>query len=113
MAKSSVLQKQGEADVEKFFVSSLNDRMFRQMVDSIRDYEIIVLDTSGRVRSWNEGARALKGYSEAEILGSHFSCFYTHEDVVQGKPEMELKMALSTGRFEDLGWRVRKDGSRF
>lgn len=113
MAKGSVLQKKGGAEVEKFFVPSLDDRMFRQMVDSITDYEIIVLDTTGRVMSWNEGARSLKGYSEAEILGRHFSCFYTQEDVALGKPDMELKMALSTGRFEDLGWRVKKDGSRF
>ncbi len=113
MAKGSVMQNQNNGEVENFFVSKLEDRIFRQMVDSIRDYEIIVLDTKGRVMSWNEGARCLKGYSEEEILGRHFSCFYTTEDVAQGKPEAELKMALTTGRFEDLGWRVKKDGSHF
>lgn len=112
MAKGSVMNKPGAAD-EKSIVSAVEDRMFRQMVESIRDYEIIVLDTTGRVMTWNEGARNLKGYSESEILGRHFSCFYTPEDLAEGKPETELKVAKATGRFEDLGWRVKKDGSRF
>ncbi|MCC7531037.1 MAG: PAS domain-containing methyl-accepting chemotaxis protein [Candidatus Melainabacteria bacterium] len=113
MAKGNVAQKPSQNGTDEFTASTLDDRIFRQLVDSIRDYEIILLDTGGQVMSWNEGARCLKGYSEEEILGRHFSCFYTQDDIAQGKPEMELKMALASGRIEDLGWRVRKDGSRF
>lgn len=113
MAKGNVAQKPSQNGTDEFTASTLDDRIFRQLVDSIRDYEIILLDTGGQVMSWNEGARCLKGYSEEEILGRHFSCLYTQDDIAQGKPEMELKMALASGRIEDLGWRVRKDGSRF
>lgn len=93
--------------------SAVNDEIFRQLVQSIADYEIIILDVQGRVVTWNEGARRLKGYTESEIVGRHFSCFYPQEDVAAGKPELELQVALSTGRFEDAGYRLRKDGSRF
>jgi PAS domain S-box-containing protein len=72
-----------------------------------------MLDPQGRVASWNSGAQEIKGYLQAEILGEHFSCFYTAHDRENGKPQAALATAERTGRFEDDGWRLRKDGSRF
>jgi len=86
---------------------------FRHLVESVKDYAIFLLDTRGRISSWNEGARRIKGYEEHEILGMHFSAFYPQEDIEAGKPERELRMARESGRVEDEGWRVRKDGTRF
>ncbi|HET6330745.1 MAG TPA: PAS domain S-box protein, partial [Holophagaceae bacterium] len=83
------------------------------MVESIRDYAILMLDPEGRVSTWNTGASRIKGYEAKEILGRRFSCFYTPEDVADGKPEQLLQGALEKGRVEEEGWRVRKDGSRF
>jgi PAS domain S-box-containing protein len=85
----------------------------RLLIASVKDYAIFVLDPTGHVASWNPGAERLKGYSAAEIVGQHFSRFYPEEDVRSGKCEMELEGAERVGRFEDEGWRVRKDGSRF
>jgi PAS domain S-box-containing protein len=90
-----------------------NEERLRFLVDCIEDYAIFMLDPAGRVMSWNTGAAKIKLYSANEIIGQHFSCFYPEEDVVAGKPAMELRTAAAEGRFEDLGWRVRKDGSRF
>jgi methyl-accepting chemotaxis protein len=87
--------------------------MFRLLVDSVRDYAILILDPTGHVRTWNAGAERIKGYRPQEIIGKHFSVFYTHEDVARGKPETELRVAAAEGRYEDEGWRVRKDGSRY
>jgi len=89
------------------------EERFRLMVESVKDYAIFMLDVEGRVISWNAGAERLKGYGPEEILGQHFSRFYPSEDVRAGKPERELESAIATGRVEDEGWRVRKDGSRF
>lgn len=86
---------------------------FQLLVESIKDYAIFLLDAEGRILTWNEGARRIKGYDHDEIIGSHFSVFYPPEDVMAGKPERELAVARETGRVEDEGWRVRKDGSRF
>src|SRR5688572_28538273 len=72
-----------------------------------------MLDPKGRVASWNSGAEKLKGYSREEILGRHFSVFYPREAVETGWPDEELRRARQLGRFEDEGWRIRKDGSRF
>jgi rsbT co-antagonist protein RsbR len=83
------------------------------LIANVRDYAIIVLDPEGRVRSWNKAAERIKGYKAQEILGKHFSTFYPKEDVEAGKPARELAVAAEEGRFEDDGWRVRKDGSRF
>jgi PAS domain S-box-containing protein len=77
----------------------------------VKDYAIFMLDTEGHIASWNQGAARIKGYSADEILGKHFSIFYTPEEVASGKCEYELKEAALTGRFEDEGWRVRKDGT--
>jgi PAS domain S-box-containing protein len=90
-----------------------NVQTLQQLFDGIQDYAIFLLDCDGRVESWSAGAERIKGYSADEILGQHFSCFYTREDVANGKPERELEQAIRTGRVEDETWRVRKDGSRF
>ncbi|MGO4326563.1 PAS domain S-box protein [Cupriavidus sp. 2TAF22] len=89
------------------------DVSFREVVESIVDYAIFTLDTAGRVTSWNAGARKMKGYADNEILGEHFSRFYTEEAIARGWPEHELRVARLEGRFEDEGWRVRADGTRF
>jgi PAS domain S-box-containing protein len=85
---------------------------FRLLVASVRDYAIFMLDPTGRVSTWNTGAERIKGYKADEIIGKHFSTFYPREDVAAGKTERELEIASREGRFEEEGWRVRKDGSR-
>jgi PAS domain S-box-containing protein len=90
-----------------------SEERFRLMVSNVKDYAILMLDPQGRVASWNEGAERIKGYRAEEIVGQHFSRFYPDEDVKSGKPPLELEEASKNGRFEDEGWRVRKDGSRF
>lgn len=86
---------------------------FRPLVESVKDYAIYVLDTHGKVVSWNRGAERIKGYKAEEIIGRNFCCFYTPEDRKAGKPEKALTNATQNGQFEMEGWRVRKDGSRF
>jgi len=86
---------------------------YRRMVDAIRDYAIFLLDPTGRVATWNTGAERIKGYSAEEIIGSHFSRFYTQPDRDRGLPAHELETAIATGRYEDEGWRVHKDGTTF
>ena len=90
-----------------------SEERFRLMVEAVRDYAIFMLDTKGYIVSWNEGAKRIKGYSADEIIGKHFSTFYTSEDLDSKKPERELKIAIATGKYEEEGWRVRKDGSLF
>jgi PAS domain S-box-containing protein len=85
---------------------------FRLFVGAVQDYAIFLLDTGGVVKSWNLGAERIKGYKASEIIGCHFSVFYPEEDRRSGKPAWELDVALKNERFEDEGWRVRKDGSR-
>ncbi len=94
-------------------MDEVGDRLFRLMVDRVQDYAIFVLDRDGHIRSWNAGAALIKGYSADEIIGRHFSTFYTPDDIARHWPEHELKLATTEGRFEDSGWRVRKDGTRF
>ena len=86
---------------------------YRLLVENVKDYAIVMIDPQGYVVTWNAGAQKIKGYTADEIIGKHFSIFYTKEDVAQGKTEKELSMALKDGRYEDESWRVRKDGSRF
>jgi PAS domain S-box-containing protein len=86
---------------------------FRLMVESVSDYAIVMLDPDGCVASWNTGAQRIKGYSADEILGRHFSTFYPEDDVAAGKPQHDLDDVAATGRHEDEGWRIRKDGSMF
>jgi PAS domain S-box-containing protein len=90
-----------------------DSRRFRLLMDAITDYAIYMLDDAGRVSSWNAGAQRFKGYAADEIIGQHFSCFYTMEDRDSGLPSRALRTAATEGRFENEGWRVRKDGSRF
>ncbi|MFL5539231.1 MAG: PAS domain-containing sensor histidine kinase, partial [Longimicrobiaceae bacterium] len=90
-----------------------SEERFRLLVQSVRDYGIFMLDPGGHIASWNEGAQHIKGYTESEIRGQHFSVFYPREDVEAGKPAWELEVAAREGRFEDEGWRIRKDGTRF
>jgi PAS domain S-box-containing protein len=89
------------------------EESFQLMVESVSDCAIIMLDQDGRVKSWNTGAQRIKGYDAKEIIGQYKSCFYTLEDIAIHKPERALQEAAATGRFEDDGWRVRKDGSTF
>ena len=89
------------------------EKQLRLLVDSAKDYAIFMLDSSGQIASWNPGAERIKGYKANEIIGRHFSCFYPLEDVKNGKPERELQKAIAEGRYEEEGWRIRKDGSRF
>jgi PAS domain S-box-containing protein len=90
-----------------------SEERFRLIVSNIKDYAIVVLDPEGRITSWNGGAEKINGYSKEEILAKHFSLFYSGEDIAAAKPMNELKSAREQGRFEDEGWRVRKDGSCF
>jgi PAS domain S-box-containing protein len=90
-----------------------NEELFRLLVDGITDYAIYVLDPQGRVKTWNIGAQRIKGYRAEEIIGQPLSVFYTREAAGRRWPEHELEVALREGRFEDEGWRVRKDGSQF
>jgi PAS domain S-box-containing protein len=87
------------------------EEMFRLLVSGVVDYAIFMLDTQGRITTWNEGAQRIKGYSEREILGRSFSTFYPEEDIRAGKPSWELVVAERDGRYEEEGWRLRKDGS--
>jgi PAS domain S-box-containing protein len=93
--------------------SSSMEGRYRLLVDAITDYAIYMLDTDGHVSSWNAGAQRFKGYTESEILGEHFSRFYTPEELAAGVPARALATAEADGRFEAEGWRVRKDGERF
>jgi PAS domain S-box-containing protein len=91
----------------------LSEERLRLLVGAVEDYAIYMLDPTGHISTWNTGAQRLKGYSAAEILGQHFSLFFTAEARADGKPERELESARSFGRFEEEGVRVRKDGSEF
>ncbi len=90
-----------------------NEERFRILVESVKDYAIFMLDAEGRVATWNAGAQRIKGYAADEIIGHHLSVFYSAEDNRAGKTEHELRAALRDGRYEDEGWRLRKDGTRF
>jgi PAS domain S-box-containing protein len=91
----------------------VSDDPFRLLIQSIVDYAIYMLDPRGCVTSWNVGAERIKGFSADEIIGEHFSLFYTEEDRAAGVPAKVLETARREGKFEGEGWRVRKDGSRF
>jgi PAS domain S-box-containing protein len=87
--------------------------LLRLLVENARDYAIFALDTSGHVLTWNPGAENIKGYTAEEIIGRHFSTFYVPEEVAAHKPDRELEIARAEGRYEEEGWRVRKDGTLF
>ncbi len=90
-----------------------SEERFELLVSSVMDYAIFMLDTEGVISSWNTGAQRIKGYSAAEIIGRHFSIFYPPEDIADGKPARELVIAEREGKYEEEGWRLRKDGTRF
>ncbi len=90
-----------------------SEERFRLVVEGVNDYAMLTLTSEGNIASWNAGAERLKGYREEEIIGRHFSIFYPPETVASGLPAKELKEAAEKGRYEDEGWRVRQDGSRF
>ncbi len=98
---------------ERFESSASIEGRYRLLVDAVKDYAIYMLDPTGIVTSWNSGARRFKGYEESEILGEHFSRFYTKEDREAGLPRRALEISEREGKFENEGWRVRKDGARF
>lgn len=90
-----------------------SEERYRSLVEQVTDYGIFMLDEKGRIISWNEGAKRIKGYTAGEITGKYFSIFYPEEDILNGKPPYELKMARTEGKYEEEGWRLRKDGTRF
>jgi PAS domain S-box-containing protein len=91
----------------------MKDNNYHLLVESIKDYAIYMLDKDGRIATWNVGAERIKGYREEEVLGKHFSILFIPEDRDKNKPGKELEVALAKGRFEEEGWRMRKDGRRF
>ncbi len=93
--------------------ATTTDDLFRLLVETVADYAIYLLDPTGVVVSWNAGAARIKGYRADEVVGKHFSLFFTREDAESGKPQRALEAAARDGRFEDSGWRVRKDGTQF
>jgi PAS domain S-box-containing protein len=107
MAGSKHLPETAESRLHSY------ETQFRLMVEEVTDYAIFMLDPQGQVVSWNKGARRIKGYEAGEIVGRHFSCFYTAADQQRGVPMRALKVAAATGHFRNSGWRVRKDGSMF
>jgi PAS domain S-box-containing protein len=107
MAGSKHLPETAESGLHSY------ETQFRLMVEEVTDYAIFMLDPQGQVVSWNKGARRIKGYEAGEIVGRHFSCFYTAADQQRGVPMRALKVAAATGHFRNSGWRVRKDGSMF
>src|SRR5437868_3161344 len=88
-------------------------RQLALLVDTVQDYAIFVLDPTGHILTWNAGAERIKGYTADEIVGEHFSRFYTQPDIDRDHPRRELQIAQAEGKYEEEGWRVRKDGSRF
>ena len=91
----------------------ISNERFRLLVEGVKDYAIFMLDPDGRIVSWNEGAERISGYRAEEVIGEHFSCLYTEDDLESGHAEEELRLAQAEGRYEEEGVRVRKDGSRF
>jgi PAS domain S-box-containing protein len=98
---------------DRVFGSLSEEGRYRLLIEAVTDYAIYMLDTDGVVTSWNPGARRFKGYEANEIIGQHFSRFYSEEDRNAGLPARVLEIAKTTGKYESEGWRIRKDGSRF
>jgi PAS domain S-box-containing protein len=111
LTKQRISMVGGVADVRNG--ASFGEVFFRLLVEAVRDYAIFMLDPEGHILTWNAGAQYIKGYRAEEVIGKHFSIFYTSEDIQSGKTDKELEIARRDGRYEEEGWRVRKDGSRF
>jgi PAS domain S-box-containing protein len=99
--------------IDRYLASLTEEGRYRLLIEAVTDYAIYLLDPSGVVATWNPGARRFKGYAANEIIGQHFSRFYTEDDKKIGLPARALETAKLEGKFEAEGWRVRKDGSRF
>ena len=117
LRRNEAAPQESRAQADRGYATSAqlqqSEQRFRLLVDSVVDYAIFMLDVDGYVSSWNAGAQRIKGYSADEIIGQHFSRFYTPEERENGVPQSVLQTAARTGKFEGEGWRVRKDGSRF
>jgi PAS domain S-box-containing protein len=109
MAESGSLME----TVQRHDAALTDEGRYRLLIDAVTDYAIYMLDVNGVVTSWNPGARRFKGYTASEIIGSHFSRFYSEEDRQAGLPARALEIAAREGKFENEGWRIRKDGTRF
>ncbi|MGD0909257.1 MAG: PAS domain S-box protein [Candidatus Acidiferrales bacterium] len=107
-----VLQDETERKMQEQKLQVSEDH-FRMLVTGVKDYAIYMLDADGNIATWNTGAERIKGWRAEEVLGQHFSRFYGKEEIADGKPQRELQIARLEGRFEEEGWRFRKDGSRF
>jgi PAS domain S-box-containing protein len=105
--QNDILVRQAEEALHR------SEERFRLLVEGVKDYAIFMLDPQGHVATWNAGAKRIKGYEAEEIIGEHFSVFYTDEDLERRYPEEELRIAVAEGTYEDEGFRVRKDGSTF
>jgi PAS domain S-box-containing protein len=103
----------GDGDAVSAGTDTSRARELALLVESVRDYAIFLLDPSGYITTWNTGAQHLKGYEADEAIGRHFSVFYTEKDRARGHPAFELEVATRAGRYEEEGWRVRKDGTQF
>ncbi len=110
---TEVTQRREGRDADRSAGPHMDDDAFRLFVESVADYAIFMLDSAGRIATWNHGAERIKGYAAADVVGQPFSLFYLPEDVAAGKPDRDLEEAAREGRLEEEGWRVRKDGSRF
>ena len=113
IALSLIRHMRHSAEREEQEAVRRSDEKLRHMIWGVKDYAILMLDPDGQIVTWNEGAEKIKGYRADEIIGSHFSRFYPSEVAAQGKPALELKIAAEKGRFEEEGWRIRKDGSQY
>jgi len=105
------LEKEIESQLEQKV--HIVEQDYQLIIESVKDYAIFMLDPSGYVKSWNKGAERIKGYKAEEIIGHHFSIFFANDDIWRGKPEYSLRVAEMEGRYEEEGWRIRKDGSKF
>jgi len=117
LSRELQLREAAEAGVREAYAREValrhQEQRFRLFIDAVREYAIFTLDARGHVSSWNEGAARLNGFTAGEILGKHFSQFFSAEDIQDKKPEKELEAATREGRVEEEGWRIRKDGSLF
>ena len=107
------LRLQADELEKKLLQLQESEERFRLLVENVKDYSIIMLDPDGNIKTWNQGAERIKGYTSKEIIGKHISIVYTKEELERNEPETNLKMAKSLGRYESEAWRVRKDGSTF